>query len=150
LCQVKSDLVQRSKAAFYGTLDLQSGQELVSRRAVLNAQSSAEHLNHLLQAIPDRPILLFGDRAPWHRGEPIRQVLRDNPRLTIIEFPVAAPDLNPQEQVWKLTRRAISHNHSFPKLPDLADRFFNHLMTNTFPSSFLAHYGFYLVCPFLN
>ena len=140
----------RTKAAFYGTLDLQTGQELVSRSAVLNAQASADHLNRILQAIPDRPILLFWDRAPWHHGEPIRHVLSANPRLTIIEFPVAAPDLNPQEQVWKLTRRAVSHNHIIPKLPDLPDRFYSHLTTNTFHCSFLERFGFYLVCPFLN
>jgi hypothetical protein len=140
----------RTKAAFYGTLDLQTGQELVSRCSVLNAQASAHHLRLILQAIPDRPILLLWDRAPWHRGEPICQLLQANPRLTIIEYPVAAPDLNPQEQVWKLTRRAISHNHTSPTLPDLADHFYHHLTTHTFHSSFLDRYGFYLVCPFLN
>lgn len=140
----------RTKTAFYGTLDLRTGQELVSRSPVLNAQASAQHLNLILQAVPERPILLFWDRAPWHHGQPIRQLLQANPRLTIIEYPVAAPDLNPQEQVWKLTRRAISHNHTIPKLPDLADRFHQHLSANTFHSSFLERYGFYLVCPFLN
>lgn len=140
----------RTKAAFYGTLDLRTGQELVSRCSVLNAEASAQHLSLILQAIPERPILLFWDRAPWHHGQSIRQLLQANPRLTIIEYPVAAPDLNPQEQVWKLTRRAISHNHTIPKLPDLADRFHQHLTAHSFHSSFLEHYGFYLVCPFLN
>ncbi len=140
----------RTKAAFYGTLDLRTGQELVSRCAGLNAEASAQHLCLILQAIPNRPILLFWDRAPWHRGEPIRELLQANPRLTVIEYPVAAPDLNPQEQVWKLTRRAVSHNHLIPKLPDLADRFHHHLLANTFHSSFLERYGFYLICPFLN
>jgi transposase len=140
----------RAKAAFLGTLDLRTGQELVSRSPILNAQASAQHLDMILQAIPDRPILLFWDRAPWHRGAPIRQLLQANPRLTIIEYPVAAPDLNPQEQVWKQARRAVSHNHAIAKLPDLVDRFHQHLMTHTFHSSFLERYGFHLVCPFLN
>lgn len=140
----------RTQAAFYGTLDLQTGQELVSRCAVLNAQASAQHLNLILPAIPARPIRVCWDRAPWHRGEPIRQVLLAKPRLTILAFPVAAPDLNPHEQSWKLTRRAVSHNHPFAKLPDLADRFYDPLPTHTFHSTFLNRYGFYLVCPFLN
>jgi transposase len=140
----------RAKAAFYGTLDLRTGQELVSRSPLLNAQASAQHLDMLLHTIPDRPILLLWDRAPWHRGAPIRQLLQANPRLTILEYPVAAPQLNPQEQVWKQTRRAVSHNHSLPKLPDLADRFDQYLTAHTFSSSFLDRYGFYLVCPFLN
>src|SRR5579859_2486876 len=64
----------RAKAAFYGTLDLQTGQELVSRSPVLTAQASAQHLDLILKAIPERPILLLWDRAPWHHGEPIRQL----------------------------------------------------------------------------
>jgi transposase len=127
----------RAKAAFFGSLDLRTGQELVSRSSVLTAQASVQHLETILQAIPDWPILLFWDRAPWHRGAPIRQLLQDNPRLSIIEYPVAAPDLNPQEQVWKRARRAISHNHAIPKLPDLANRFHQHLVTNPFHTSFL-------------
>lgn len=41
-------------------------------------------------------IVLFWDRAPWHRGAPICQLLAAHLRLEIVEFPVAAPDLNPQ------------------------------------------------------
>ena len=140
----------RAKVGFYGTLDLHTGREVVSRVQELNAVASAAHLQRLLDTFPDCPILLFWDRAPWHRGSPIRQLLSENPRLEIIDFPVAAPDLNPQEQVWKQTRRAISHNHILPKLPPLADKFEQHLCSNTFHTSFLHDFGFDLVCPFLN
>jgi transposase len=54
---------------------------------------------------------MLWDRARWHGGEPVRQVLAAYSRLEVIKLPVAAPDLNPQEQVWKATRRAVSHNH---------------------------------------
>ena len=140
----------RSKAGFYGTLDLKTGEEIVTRSAVFNAEVSAQHLQQVLATFSERPILLFWDRAPWHRGEPIRRLLTANPRLEIMEYPVAAPELNPQEQVWKQTRRAISHNHITPRLPQLADDFENHLKSNTFESSFLDRYGYHLVCPFLN
>ena len=140
----------RSKVGFYGTLDLKTGTDIVTRTTTFSAEVSAAHLQQVLAAYPGRPILLFWDRAPWHRGEPIRQLLAANPRLQIIDYPVAAPDLNPQEQVWKQTRRAISHNHITPKLPKLADDFENYLRSHTFKSSFLDRYGFNLVCPFLN
>lgn len=140
----------RSKAGFYGTLNLHTGRETVTRSAEFTATLSATHLQHVLDAHPDCPVVLFWDRAPWHRGAPIRHLLAANPRLEIIEFPVAAPDLNPQEQVWKQTRRVVGHNHLVPKLPELADRFEHHLMITTFNSSFLERYGYYLVCPFLN
>ncbi len=140
----------RSKVGFYGTLNLHTGKEIVTRSTLFNAQASAQHLQQVLDAFPGQPIVFFWDRAPWHRGEPIRRLLADNPRLEIMEYPVAAPDLNPQEQVWKQTRRAVSHNHLTPRLPTLADEFETHLSSNTFESSFLDRYGYHLVCPFLN
>jgi hypothetical protein len=140
----------RSKEGFYGTLNLKTGQEIVTRSPVFNAETTARHLQQVLDAFPQHPILFFWDRAPWHHGEPIQRLLAANPRLEIIEYPVAAPELNPQEQVWKQTRRAVSHNHLTPKLPQLADNFENHLQSNTFQSSFLRRYGYDLVCPFLN
>lgn len=62
-------------------------------------------------------------------------------------LPVAAPDLNPQEHVWKATRQAISHTHTTAMLPELADQFEAHLTTTTFPTTFLQHRGFYSVYP---
>jgi transposase len=140
----------RSKAGFYGTLDLQTGQEWVLRAERFSAETTTHHLQQLLEAYPDRPILLLWDRAKWHQGEPIRELLAANPRLEIMWFPVATPDLNPQEQVWKLTRRAVSHNHLIPKLPDLADKFEQHLKSHTFESSFLERYGFTALRPMFN
>jgi putative transposase len=140
----------RAKEGFYGTLNLQTGQEIVSRTPTFNSTRSADHLQCILNAYPGRPILLFWDRATWHGGQPIRHVLEANPRLEIIKFPAGAPDLNPQEQVWKQTRRAVSHNHLLAKLPELADKFETHLNTNSFANSFLDRYGHNNVCPFLN
>jgi transposase len=140
----------REKVNFYGTLNLHTGQEMVMRARVMNAATTAEYLKQILQAVPEVPILLLWDRAPWHSGPPIREVLAANPRLELMHFPVAAPDLNPQEQVWKATRRAISHNHLVPRLPELADRFESHLTATTFESSFLDRYGFNIITPMFN
>ena len=49
-----------------------------------------------------------------------------NPCLEIMHFPVAAPDLNAREQVWKDTRGAISYNHVTTRLSELAQRFEHH------------------------
>ena len=133
---------QRDKVSFYGTLNLDTGQEIALRANGMNAAATAQHLQQLLLAVPEAPLLLLWDRAPWHRGQPIRQLLEQNSRLEIMFLPVAAPDLNPQEHVWKATRRAISHNHGQKRLPDLADRFERHLTSCDFPSSLLDTYGY--------
>ncbi len=107
-------------------------------------------MEQILTTHPDVPLLLLWDWSPWHRGAAIRAVLAAHPRLEIMLFPVAAPDLNPQEQVWKATRQAISHNHTSATLPDLADQFKTHLTSTTFPTTFLEHQGFYIVYPMSN
>lgn len=140
----------REKVCFYGTLDLRTGRDMVTRVSVMNAEATAQHLVQILEAIPERPIVLFWDRAPWHSGQPVRDVLTANPRLEIIRFPVAAPELNPQEHVWKAVRRAVSHNHTQQRLPELADRIEKHLTTETFGSSFLDHYGLTAIYPMFN
>jgi len=136
----------RAKTNFYGTLNLQTGQEIAMRSDIMNAEVSAQHLELILETNPDTPILLFWDRAPWHRGKPIDKVLEEHPRLEIIFFPTASPDLNPQEQVWKAVRKAVSHNHLEARLPKLAERFLNNLNSTTFKSSFLEKYVYSSIC----
>jgi hypothetical protein len=137
----------REKVNFYGTLNLHTGQEMVMRTDVMNAAATALHLEQILQAVPEVPILLLWDRGPWHFGPPIREVLEANQRLEVMHFPVAAPDLNPQEHVWKAARGAVSHNHTIPRLPELANQFEGHLNSTVFKCSFLDYYGFNAVSP---
>jgi transposase len=136
----------RNHLHFYGALDLQSGRDLVMRSPLMTAATSALFLDKLLAAFPARPILLFWDRAPWHRGPLIQAVLDANPRLEIVYFPTAAPDLNPQEHVWKATREEVSHNHTEPKLDRLADRFEQHLTSTLFPCSLLELHDYPHIC----
>lgn len=137
----------RKSVHFYGALDLQSGREIAMMAPVMNAQTTALYLQKLLQSYPEQPILLLWDRAPWHRGTPIRDLLQANPRLEILTFPPGAPDLNPQEHVWKAAREAVSHNHRIPRLQPLADAFLSYLSRTTFPSSLLDLHGYNSFCP---
>ena len=75
----------RTPAACYAARDWRTGQERVSRSPSLTAQARAPQLNLVVQAMPDRPSLLVGDRAPWPRGQSIRQRLPAKPRLTLID-----------------------------------------------------------------
>lgn len=136
----------RQSTHFYGALNLLNGQDIAMRSPMMNAETSALFLEKILLAYPDEPVLLWWDRAPWHRGPKIKAILEANSRLEIIYFPPGAPDLNPQEHVWKATRRAISHNHSRKKLDTLADDFEDHLSTTTFPCSLLDQYAYSHLC----
>ncbi len=126
---------------------MQSGQEIAMRSDLMNAEISAQYLEMILEKNPKVPIILFWDRAPWHRGKPIKKVLEEHPRLEIIFFPTASPDLNPQEPVWKAVRKQVSHNHLETRHPELADRFLNKLNSVIFKDTFLARYGYSAICP---
>lgn len=136
----------RDNTHFYGALNLATGQEVVLRSDLMNAEVSALYLNRLLSAYPDKPILLLWDRAPWHKGAAIRSVLAANPQLEVLWFPPGCPELNPQEHVWKAAREAASHNHSFAKLPTLADAFETHLEETRFACSLLDKHGYQELC----
>lgn len=135
----------RANTHFYGALNLMSGTETVLRSDLMNAEVSCLFLTQILLAYPDVPIVLLWDRAPWHQGASIRQILEANPRLEILWFPAACPELNPQEHVWKAAREAVSHNHTHAKLPELAKAFEQHLTTARFPCSLLKHHGYDLL-----
>lgn len=136
----------RSLTHFYGALNLLTGQETVMRTQLMNGAVSVLFLQKLLATYPDQPILLLWDRAKWHQGPVLKAFLAAHPRLEILFFPPASPDLNPQEHVWKATREAISHNHTEAKLEPLADQFENHLSATRFPCSLLAQHGFLDLC----
>lgn len=104
-------------------LNLQTGQETVTQAETMNSLSASPHLEALLHRYPSQPLLLLWDHAPWHNRPSIRAILKANPRLEILCFPPATPELNPQKHVWKPTRQAVSHNHDQRRLPYLAERF---------------------------
>lgn len=136
----------RDSTHFYGALNLQTGDETVMRSAMMNGATTVLFLLMLLAAYPTQPILLLWDRATWHRSKLVKSFLLDNPRLEILWLPPAAPDLNPQEHVWKATREAVSHNHAIAKLDQLADSFEAHLNSTTFPCSLLDLHNYPHLC----
>ncbi len=140
----------REKTNFYGCLNLHTGQEIVMQAEMMNSATTAVYLEKIAAAIPDKPILLLWDRAPWHRGAAVRDFLDTNPRFESMWFPPGTPDLNPQEQVWKRTREHISHNHIQTRLRDLADAFESYLSNSVFKSAFLERYGYSANCSVFN
>jgi transposase len=59
-------------------------------------------LKHILNALPGE-ILLIWDGLPAHRSQPIKDFLATPAakRLTLLQLPPYAPQLNPQEGIWR-------------------------------------------------
>lgn len=136
----------RENTHFYGALNLATGAEVVLRSDLMKAEVSALFLQQILAVYPDKPIVLLWDRAPWHHGEAIRSVLAAHSRLEILWLPAASPELNPQEHVWKAVREAVSHNHTYTKLSELAEAFETSLGETKFPCSLLDKHDYHNLC----
>jgi len=67
-----------------------------------------EFLRHLLRHLRG-PVLLIWDSASIHKGEAIRALCRRFPRLHLYHFPGYAPELNPDEGVWKLAKQTLAN-----------------------------------------
>jgi len=85
-------------------------------------EAFASHLRHIGRTYPKEKhprVVLLIDNAPWHRGQPIGEAMRDNPHLEFKRLPSYSPQLNPIERFWKKLRRRATHNRLFDTLADL-------------------------------
>jgi hypothetical protein len=85
-------------------------------------EAFATHLRHVGRMYPPEQytrVVLLIDNAPWHRGKPIDEAMRDNPHLEFKRLPSSSPQLNPIERFWKKLRRRATHNRLFDTLADL-------------------------------
>ena len=82
----------------------------------------ARHLRHVGRVYPRAEygrVVLIIDNAPWHRGKPIDEALRDNGQLELYRLPSYSPCLNVIERLWKKLRRRATHNRLFDTLAAL-------------------------------
>jgi transposase len=71
----------------------------------VNVDVYAHFLRELLRQI-HTPLVLVHDRGNMHRGDPMRELLRDfgDDRLNLNFLPPYAPELNPVEHLWNFTK----------------------------------------------
>lgn len=132
---------QRAHVHFYGAVNLRTGHEFALPTPEMSSASTAAFLSDLLLCYPTQPILLLWDRAKWHKGEAVKQVVVSNPRLETVFFPPASPHLNPQEHVWSQARTAVSHNHICSTFQQLRQAFLKFLSSNLFSFVWLSKYA---------
>ncbi len=76
-----------------------------------------------------KKIVLVLDNASWHK-KAVRLVFEEmlpeyadiREHMEVIFLPPYSPDLNPIEQVWRKTRREVTHNRYFKNLDELEQK----------------------------
>lgn len=77
-------------------------------------------LKHVLTHIPGDSLFIW-DGLPAHRSQPVKDFLATPAanRLTLLQLPAYAPDLNPQEGLWRYLKYVELANVCSPDLPQL-------------------------------
>ena len=116
---------------YSGYIIPETGELIVSKPSWFNYETVIESFRHFLQNYPianEKRAYLILDNAPWHKKAvrlvqtealPEYQDIRD--QMTLIFLPPYSPDLNPTEQVWRVTRREVTHNTYFANVQALED-----------------------------
>jgi tRNA U34 5-methylaminomethyl-2-thiouridine-forming methyltransferase MnmC len=87
--------------------------------AYVRAPQAAAFVHRLLAEYPGRRIDLVWDNLNAHRGKLVRELTADHPRLHMHFLPGYAPDLNPSEMLWCLSKHHRMANHAIDSVPTL-------------------------------
>jgi transposase len=78
-------------------------------KAFVNQERAADFLRGLLRRLHGSVIVVW-DGGPMHKGDAIRAVLHDFPRLSLERLPPYTPELNPVEYLWNHLKYGILSN----------------------------------------
>jgi transposase len=75
---------------------------MIEQERSFKAEDVVRFLKHLMRQIPGK-LLVIWDGSPIHRGRAVKDFLSSEAsrRLKLEQLPGYAPDLNPEEGVWK-------------------------------------------------
>ncbi len=129
---------KKENRSIYGFLNIKTGQEHSFKMNWQNMFITCDILKKLRNIYPTEKLLLFWDGAGWHRGSEVQKFIQEDKNIETIYFPKYAPDLNPQEHVWKNGRSKITHNKFIQNIDIITDEFINYLNSAKFNYSLLG------------
>jgi transposase len=129
---------KRKLRCVYGFLNIKNGHQHAFKTMRANSEESCKMLDNIGKIYKDHKIVIIWDNASWHKSDAIKEFLaKTKHNFFLIQFPPYAPDLNPQEHVWKAGRTAVTHNHFIENIDKATDQFVQYLNNQTFDYKFL-------------
>lgn len=94
---------------------------LVGKRGVIRTskgdrQGFLNVLRHIWYRLKGYKVWIYVDRAPWHKGEEIREFIISHKELRLRYLPPYQPGLNLQERVWRQARYEATTNQWFDEI----------------------------------
>jgi transposase len=123
---------EKNRQTYYGALNLMTKELILGEYQKGNGESTVDFLRKLIQKNPYQKILIFWDGAAYHKGELMREFLRElNADLSQKDWTVTchlfapyAPEENPIEAVWLQLKSLLRRCHRFCKNFSIIKRLF--------------------------
>lgn len=119
----------KQNVSYSGYLIPQTGELIVTKPGWFNFETVIQSFRDFLAKVSldeDKKFLMVLDNAPWHK-KAIRLIWKEEleeyqdirDKMTYMSLPPYSPDLNPIEQVWRITRREVTHNRYYASKSEL-------------------------------
>ena len=121
----------KSKVSYSGFVIPESGILFTVKLETFNYMTTIDSIRAFLANNPapkGKKYALVMDNASWHKKtvrlvatEALPEYADIRESVIFVKFPPYSPDLNPIEQVWRITRKENTHNVFFPNLSTLVN-----------------------------
>ena len=135
----------KQSIAYSGFLIPDTGVLYVNKPIWFNYKTVIESIRGFIQSCPPpagKRYIIILDNAPWHKKA--ARLIREEDEYSdirdvadLIFLPPYSPDLNPIEQVWRITRKNETHNRYFSSLKILTDTLDQYFSTLSAPNDAL-------------
>jgi transposase len=94
--------LSRAHLSAMSAITLEGKLYMLEQEGAFKAEDVVRFLKHLMRKIPGK-LLVIWDGSPIHRGQAVKQFLKSAAacRVQLEQLPGYAPELNPDEGVWK-------------------------------------------------
>jgi transposase len=135
------DTSKRKLAHLYGFLQIGNGVAHAFKTEKQTGEITVRVLKKLAAIYKNKRVVIFWDNASWHKSEEIREYLKTTKQFQLYNFPPYAPDLNPQEHVWKELREKKINNKLITNLDVILKEAIDYIDNTIFNYKFYGAHG---------
>ena len=104
----------KERKTLFGAVNLKNGKLTGQIADTGNSRTFKTFLGALRRHYRKGTIILILDNVRFHHARIIGTYLKRYPRMKFLFLPPYHPKLNPQEMVWQILRRNVTHNTYYP------------------------------------
>ena len=123
----------KERRTLFGAINLRNGVLTGQIAETGNTETFQAFISTIRKRYPQGRLVMILDNVQFHHAKALQKRLQRYPRLSFLFLPPYYPKLNPQEMVWQILRRTVTHNtyyETFAKEVAAAKRFFKHTIVD--------------------